>query len=72
MTASDRSASPRPLPKPGILDIAAYVGGKSKIEGIAHPVKLSSNENVLGCSQQAKASGYTTMLFDMRFPEVEG
>lgn len=56
MTASDRSASPRPLPKPGILDIAAYVGGKSKVEGIAHPVKLSSNENVLGCSEQAKAA----------------
>ena len=43
--ASDRFAAPRPTPKPGLMDIHAYVGGKSKIEGIAHPVKLSSNEN---------------------------
>lgn len=56
MTTADRSASSRPLPKPGILDIAAYVGGKAKVEGVAHPVKLSSNENVLGCSDKAKAA----------------
>jgi histidinol-phosphate aminotransferase len=36
------------------MDIHAYVGGKSKIEGIAHPVKLSSNENILGSSDKAK------------------
>lgn len=45
-----------PTPKPGILDISAYVGGKSKAEGVAHPVKLSSNENILGCSPAAKAA----------------
>ncbi|PHY12607.1 histidinol-phosphate transaminase, partial [Caulobacter sp. B11] len=56
MTAStaDRFAASRPMPKAGVLDIAAYVGGKSSIEGVAHPVKLSSNENVLGCSEAAK------------------
>ena len=54
--AADRFAAPRPIPKPGVLDIAAYVGGKSKVEGIAHPVKLSSNENVLGCSEAARAA----------------
>jgi histidinol-phosphate aminotransferase len=43
----------RPKPKPGILDIEPYVGGKSKIEGVAEPIKLSSNENVLGCSPKA-------------------
>jgi len=32
-----------PTPKPGILDIAPYVGGKSKIDGVAEPMKLSSN-----------------------------
>ena len=46
----------RPRPKPGILDIEPYVGGKSKIEGVAHPIKLSSNENVLGCSPLAEAA----------------
>ncbi len=53
-------ASPRagqgPRPKPGILDIAPYVGGKAKAEGFAHPLKLSSNENILGCSPQAMAA----------------
>ena len=51
-----RSSADRPAPKPGILDISPYVGGKSKIEGVAHPVKLSSNENALGCSPKAKAA----------------
>jgi histidinol-phosphate aminotransferase len=46
----------RPKPKPGILDIEPYVGGKSKIEGVTHPIKLSSNENVLGCSPLAAAA----------------
>ncbi len=43
-----------PAPKAGILTIAPYVGGKSKIEGIAEPIKLSSNENPLGCSAAAR------------------
>jgi histidinol-phosphate aminotransferase len=45
---------PAPAPKPGILDIAPYVGGKSKLEGVSEPVKLSSNENPLGCSGAAR------------------
>jgi histidinol-phosphate aminotransferase len=48
-----RDAPLRPRPKPGILDIEPYVGGKSKIEGVAEPMKLSSNENILGCSPMA-------------------
>jgi len=43
-----------PAPKPGILDIAPYVGGKSRIEGVAEPMKLSSNENMLGAGQKAR------------------
>jgi histidinol-phosphate aminotransferase len=49
-------APDRPIPKPGILDISPYVPGKSKVAGIAHPVKLSANENILGCSPLAKAA----------------
>jgi histidinol-phosphate aminotransferase len=45
-----------PTPKPGILDIAPYVGGKSKIEGVAEPMKLSSNENALGAGEKARAA----------------
>ena len=46
----------RPEPKPGILDITPYKPGKSKAEGIEHPVKLSSNENILGFSPKAHAA----------------
>jgi len=42
-----------PRPKAGILDIAPYIGGKASAEGFADPIKLSSNENVLGCSPAA-------------------
>jgi histidinol-phosphate aminotransferase len=45
-----------PQPKPGILDIAPYVGGKSKIDGVAEPMKLSSNENMLGAGEKARAA----------------
>ena len=46
----------RPVPKTGILDIPPYVGGKAKAEGFAEPLKLSSNENALGCSPRAQAA----------------
>ncbi len=42
-----------PRPKAGVLDIAPYVAGKAKAAGHAHPLKLSANENVLGCSPAA-------------------
>jgi histidinol-phosphate aminotransferase len=50
----DRARVPRPLPKPGIMEIDAYVPGKAKAEGFANPIKLSSNENILGCSPAAR------------------
>lgn len=43
----------RPTPKPGLLDISPYVGGKSKVEGAVRTIKLSSNENPLGLSPLA-------------------
>ncbi len=46
----------RPSPKAGILDIAPYVAGKAQAPGHAHPLKLSANENVLGCSPAASAA----------------
>lgn len=52
----DRAAAARPLPKPGILDIHAYVPGKATAKGIAQPVKLSANENALGTSPKAQAA----------------
>lgn len=50
----DRGAAARPIPKPGILAIHAYVPGKAMAEGIAEPVKLSANENPLGSSPKAR------------------
>lgn len=50
----NRSTADRPVPKPGILDIAPYVPGKAKLDGIAHPLKLSANENILGSSPAAR------------------
>jgi histidinol-phosphate aminotransferase len=45
-----------PRAKDGILDIHAYVPGKSRLaDPSVVPVKLSSNENVLGCSPAALA-----------------
>jgi histidinol-phosphate aminotransferase len=45
--------SPRPLPRPGVLDIEAYVPGKSAAPGVKKVYKLSSNETPLGPSPKA-------------------
>jgi len=42
-----------PVPRPGILDIAAYVPGKEHAPGVARVYKLSSNETPLGASPKA-------------------
>lgn len=47
------SASLKPVPRPGILDIAAYVPGKEHAPGVARVFKLSSNETPLGASPSA-------------------
>ena len=46
-------AAQRPAPRPGILDIAAYVPGKSKGPTGVKVRKLSSNETPLGASPAA-------------------
>jgi histidinol-phosphate aminotransferase len=48
-----RARASRPLPKPGIMDIHAYVPGKASAPGITNPIKLSANENPLGSSPKA-------------------
>ncbi|MGH6771313.1 MAG: histidinol-phosphate transaminase [Xanthobacteraceae bacterium] len=47
------SARVRPQPRPGVLDIQAYVPGKSTAPGVARVFKLSSNETPLGPSPKA-------------------
>src|SRR5579872_5527552 len=46
----------RPKPRPGLLDIAPYVPGKSSAPGVAKIFKLSSNETPLGPSPKAIAA----------------
>jgi histidinol-phosphate aminotransferase len=46
----------RPTPRPGVLEIEAYVPGKSSAPGVAKVFKLSSNETPLGPSPHAIAA----------------
>ncbi len=50
------TALKRPQPRPGVLDIAAYVPGKSSAPGVSKVHKLSSNESPLGASPKAIAA----------------
>src|SRR6476620_7139454 len=50
------SAVQRPQPRRGVLDIEAYVPGKSSAPGVAKLFKLSSNETPLGPSPRAVAA----------------
>jgi len=50
---SNRARAAKPVPKPGIMDIHAYVPGKAKADGVENPIKLSANENILGSSPAA-------------------
>ncbi len=61
-----------PIPRPGILDITPYKPGKATAEGVAHPVKLSANENILGCSPAAREA-YLAAAGDMAlYPDGRG
>jgi histidinol-phosphate aminotransferase len=58
-----------PVPGPGILDIAPYIGGEATISGIARPIRLASNESALGPSPQAVAA-YRALADDIhRYPD---
>jgi histidinol-phosphate aminotransferase len=50
------SVSERPVPRPGVLDIEAYVPGRADAPGAAKVYKLSSNETPLGPSPKAIAA----------------
>jgi len=58
-----------PIPRPGILDIAPYVGGEARIPGLEKPIRLASNESALGPSPRAIAA-YNAAAGDMhRYPD---
>lgn len=58
-----------PTPRPGILDIAPYVGGESKIPGVDRPIRLASNESPLGPSRKA-IEAYSALAPEIhRYPD---
>jgi histidinol-phosphate aminotransferase len=61
--------SAAPVPGPGILEIAPYVGGESKAEGVERPIRLASNESALGPSAKAVAA-YKALAGEIhRYPD---
>jgi len=58
-------------PQPGILDIALYQGGASKIAGHAAPLKLSSNENPFGPSPAAIEAMAEAVAEAHRYPSTD-
>ena len=58
-------------PQPGIMDIALYEGGKSKVEGVTNVVKLSSNENPFGASLAAKDAVARSVHELHRYPSTD-
>lgn len=58
-----------PTPKPGVLDIVAYVGGKANAPGVAKVHKLSANENPLGPSPAAVAAFVEAQKNLEQYPE---
>jgi histidinol-phosphate aminotransferase len=63
------ATSDRPVPRPGVLDIAPYVPGKSKATGGAKLHKLSSNETPLGPSPDAIAAYRTVAAALELYPD---
>ncbi|MGI3165215.1 histidinol-phosphate transaminase [Pseudooceanicola sp. 200-1SW] len=58
-------------PQPGIMEIALYVGGASKVEGVSDVVKLSSNENPYGAGDPAKEA-FLRAVHDLhRYPSTD-
>ena len=61
----------RPEPQPGLMDIALYKGGESKIAGRDDALKLSANENPYGPNPAALAA-YTAAAGDLhRYPPTD-
>ncbi len=63
------SITPGPTPRPGVLDIAPYIGGEAKIAGVEQPIRLASNESALGPSAKAVAA-YRALAGEIhRYPD---
>jgi histidinol-phosphate aminotransferase len=67
---NDIASLTKPTPKPWILDIAAYVPGRSSNDSGGRVSKLSSNENPLGTSDQARAAFAAHSCDLQRYPDA--
>jgi histidinol-phosphate aminotransferase len=56
-------------PRPGILEISPYVGGRSRIDGRDQAIKLSSNESALGPSPRALEAYRALDALLYRYPD---
>src|SRR5579863_9279871 len=59
----------RPRPRSGVLDIEAYVPGKSTAPGVAKVFKLSSNETPLGPSPRAIEAYHSVATHLQDYPD---
>jgi len=59
---------PLPEPRPGVMDIPLYEGGKSRIQGARQVIKLSSNESPLGPSPMAMEAYRSLEVAMHRYP----
>ena len=58
-----------PVPRPGVMEIEPYVGGKSSVAGAARVIKLSSNEGALGPSRRAMEAYAAQAASLHRYPD---
>lgn len=61
----------RPVPQPGIMDIAPYQAGKSHVDGQVEVIKLSSNENPQGPSPKALEALHAAAAQLNRYPNSD-
>lgn len=67
--SAPKSGQTGPSPKPGVLEIAPYIGGRSGVAGAARVFKLSSNEGALGASPEAVAAFTAAAPALERYPD---
>ncbi len=58
-----------PRPRPEVFSVASYVGGDSKLPGVAKVVKLSSNEGAFGPPPEAIEAMQSAAVHMHRYPD---
>lgn len=65
-----RKETERPQPRKGVAEVPFYIPGEAVAEGVAHPVKLSSNESAGGVSPSALAVLHTLPSLAHLYPDA--